>query len=67
MIKRADLNGSAFFTFVNVQLQALAESVLQLTSRIKSMQVALMAIMIFIHKISLILTLSIDDFIITAG
>jgi len=28
LIERADLNGSAFFTFVNVQLQALAESVL---------------------------------------
>jgi len=31
------------------------------------MQIVLMAIMIFIHKISLILTVSIYDFIITAG
>jgi hypothetical protein len=33
LIKKADLNGFALFTFVNVQLQALAESVPQRTSR----------------------------------
>ncbi|PEF35052.1 hypothetical protein CON84_24075 [Bacillus sp. AFS094228] len=56
--RRADLNGFALF---------LLFLKFNFTLSIKCMQIVLMAIMIFIHKISLILTVSIYDFIITEG